>query len=325
MIRLAAAFACAVASTAIAAPRTFVASWGNDANLCSRSAPCRSFQVAVASTDAAGEVVALDSGSYGPFSIDNKSLSIVVPDGVHAGISVTSGVGIAVTVAPTDRVLLRGLALNATSPSTASAIKLTSAGALAIDRCTLNGTANSGDGILVSGASSGQEARLSISETTIRGFIRSVSFRGTGMVASFPANLSLEVRDSSFVDSDLDALDLSRIDQSADVAIQRSVVAHGYNGIWLEQNATNGNGQMNAVIDDTLIAFNASAAAGIVGYRPGHPRVTLTGNVIADNDVGLYVEASGAGGEEIAFTRLDNTIRASPILLVTPLDIAPPM
>jgi hypothetical protein len=83
------------ASSASAIPRTFVASSGKDTHACTRAQPCRGFAAALALTDAGGEIVVLDSAGYGPVTID-KSVSIVAPPGVYAGISVLSGDGITI-------------------------------------------------------------------------------------------------------------------------------------------------------------------------------------------------------------------------------------
>ena len=92
-------FAAFFASTSRAqVQRTFVSGAGNDANPCSRTAPCRTFGAAMAQTNAGGEVYVLDSAGYGPFTI-NKSVSIVAPLGVTAGISVFSGDGIDINAA----------------------------------------------------------------------------------------------------------------------------------------------------------------------------------------------------------------------------------
>src|SRR3954463_16798450 len=62
--------------------RTFVASYGNDANDGSRAAPKHTFQSAHDAVSAGGQIVVLDSAGYGPFTI-TKSLTIVVPPGVN--------------------------------------------------------------------------------------------------------------------------------------------------------------------------------------------------------------------------------------------------
>ena len=63
-------FAALTAADATAArQRTFVASYGSDANLCIIAAPCRTFPPAVALTLNGGEVVVLDSGEFGSVTI----------------------------------------------------------------------------------------------------------------------------------------------------------------------------------------------------------------------------------------------------------------
>src|SRR6266571_7551654 len=78
----------AVHKAAALAQRTFVsAASGNDANPCTRTAPCRNFQAAIAQTASGGEVIVLDSGGYGTVTI-NQSVSLIAPPGIYAGISV---------------------------------------------------------------------------------------------------------------------------------------------------------------------------------------------------------------------------------------------
>ena len=78
------------------AARVFVSSAGSDANDCSRSSPCRTFQRAHDAVTAGGEVVALDSAGYGAVSI-TKSVTIS-GEGVHAAATSPSGGGNVVTV-----------------------------------------------------------------------------------------------------------------------------------------------------------------------------------------------------------------------------------
>src|SRR5215467_3454576 len=87
--------------------RTFVSGLGNDANPCSRTAPCRTFAQAISQTNSSGEVYVLDSAGYAIFTI-TKPVSIVAPPGVTAGISVFSGDGITITAGASDIVILRG-------------------------------------------------------------------------------------------------------------------------------------------------------------------------------------------------------------------------
>ena len=56
----------AIADTAAAqATRTWVSGVGDDANPCSRTAPCKTFAGAISKTAAGGEINCLDPGGFG--------------------------------------------------------------------------------------------------------------------------------------------------------------------------------------------------------------------------------------------------------------------
>lgn len=123
---------------AAAAQRTFVSTTGNDANTvanCSLASPCRSFASALTVTGTGGEIIVLDSGGYGQVTID-KSVSIIAPDGVYAGITVPAGAD-GVDVAGADIVVvLRGLTINGQGGNVG--ISFLQGRALHIDRCTVS-------------------------------------------------------------------------------------------------------------------------------------------------------------------------------------------
>ena len=99
--------------------RSFVSGLGSDTNApnCTRTAPCRTFQVAHDNTIASGEITVLDAGSYGSVTI-TKNISII-NDGVgEAGALVSGGgVGITVNAGAKDRVSLRGLTIKGLDPA----------------------------------------------------------------------------------------------------------------------------------------------------------------------------------------------------------------
>ena len=65
-----------VASSAHAqATRTWVSGVGDDANPCSRTAPCKTFAGAISKTAAHGEISVLDPGPYGAVTI-TKSITL---------------------------------------------------------------------------------------------------------------------------------------------------------------------------------------------------------------------------------------------------------
>src|SRR5207247_2763248 len=57
------------------ATRTWVSGVGDDANPCSRTAPCKTFAGAISKTAVDGEIDALDSGGFGAVTI-TKAITI---------------------------------------------------------------------------------------------------------------------------------------------------------------------------------------------------------------------------------------------------------
>src|SRR4030088_1986417 len=94
-------FTCAFASMAQAqATRTWVSGVGDDANPCSRTAPCKTFAGAISKTAVDGEIDALDSGGFGAVTI-TKSITID-GDSNLAGILAAGTTGVIINVSATS-------------------------------------------------------------------------------------------------------------------------------------------------------------------------------------------------------------------------------
>jgi Right handed beta helix region len=99
------------------ATRTFVSGVGNDADPCSRTAPCKTFAGAISKTFINGEIDCLDPGGFGAVTI-TKSITIDCT-GTFGSIlgSGTNGIIINIAVSANDpfrTVRLRGLSINGT-------------------------------------------------------------------------------------------------------------------------------------------------------------------------------------------------------------------
>ncbi|MDQ3742008.1 MAG: hypothetical protein M3389_13800 [Actinomycetota bacterium] len=92
------------------ATRTWVSGVGDDANPCSRTAPCKTFAGAISKTANGGEINTLDSGGFGGVTI-TKSLTIKAR-GSLGGALVSGTNAIVVNAAATDKVTLDGLDIN---------------------------------------------------------------------------------------------------------------------------------------------------------------------------------------------------------------------
>src|SRR5687767_12372267 len=151
-------FACGLATDAMAAQRTFVASNGADTDPCTITSPCRSFAFALTQTDSGGEIVALNAAGYGSVPID-RSVTITSNSRFFPGIAAATGSAVSV-IAPGLNIVLRGLALNGVGASTG--ILMSDAGTLTVENCIVSGF--TGTGILVS-----SPATVRIVDTIVRG------------------------------------------------------------------------------------------------------------------------------------------------------------
>jgi hypothetical protein len=102
------------------ATRTFVSGVGNDADPCSRTAPCKTFAGAISKTFINGEINCLDPGGFGAVTI-TKSITIDCT-GTFGSILASGTTGIVINIAvnandPFRVVRLRGFSINGTGAS----------------------------------------------------------------------------------------------------------------------------------------------------------------------------------------------------------------
>jgi len=131
---------CLASTLAVAAQRTFVGTTGTDNPSCSLPAPCRTFTAAIAATNPGGEIIVLDSAGYGTVII-TKSVSIITPPGIYAGITVSSGNGVTIN-APGATVVLRGLTIN--GQGGANGILVQQAAHVRVENCVISNMAAQG-------------------------------------------------------------------------------------------------------------------------------------------------------------------------------------
>ena len=199
----------AAATPASAQPRqTFVSGTGNDANPCSRTRPCRTLDRAITVVADGGQVIVLDSATYGNSITIGKALSIYAPPGVYAGIVQDGSVtGVTVAAPAGAAVVLSGLTIRRFSPTFGGrAIRFNSGGELHVERSVIEGAF--GDGIVAGAAS----ARFYLVDTLVRGgidenaidiaaataFFDRVRVETTALEGLEVANARVSIRDSSF-------------------------------------------------------------------------------------------------------------------------------
>jgi Right handed beta helix region len=200
------ALAAASSLASAQATRTWVSGVGDDANPCSRTAPCKTWAGAISKTMAGGEIDALDPGGFGAVTI-TKAVTLDGSPGSIAGILVSAGNGINVSAAATDKVIIRNMTFEGEGTST-SGISVVTAAHVSIDNVTIYGFAtginvapttnatsvyversriyDNTTGISVNGA--GAAAVLRLSDTAVQNNGTGLATSGGGSITSFNNN-----------------------------------------------------------------------------------------------------------------------------------------
>ena len=242
-------FALTVASAVQAqATRTWVSGVGDDANPCSRTAPCKTFAGAISKTFIGGEIDALDPGGFGTVTI-TKSITI---DGGSAFASIlSSGVqGVIVNVGvsandPERRVTLRRLSFNGTGSSGTvglrtgvRGISILAAKDVFVENCYIAAFTN--EGIRMTTGETGdflyvkdtniQNCATGISVTTTTGFavatlerVRIDRMSGSGFVIGTHGHG--HVRDSMIVNNAADGINMAGTVTDGSVNVESSMLA----------------------------------------------------------------------------------------------------
>ena len=124
---------------------------GDDANPCSRTAPCKTFAGAISKTAAGGEINVLDPGGFGGVTI-TKAITITA-EGFEAGVLVAGTNAIVVNAGANDVVVLRGLDIDGTGTGL-NGIRFLAGKALHVENVTINNFTQAGIDFSPSGNSS---------------------------------------------------------------------------------------------------------------------------------------------------------------------------
>ncbi|MEO6192511.1 MAG: right-handed parallel beta-helix repeat-containing protein [Thermoanaerobaculia bacterium] len=255
----------------------WVSANGNDGNNCNYATPCRTFSGALSRVAPGGEIDVLDSGDFGPVTID-KSVSLVSAGPLGA---IQAGTGNAVTInaGPNDKIVLRGLALDGLGTGS-NGISFIAGGALYVENCTVNAFGQHG----IDFAPTNGSGRLFVTDTLLRnngvgavgGGLRLLASTGPGFVASV---------DGLRAENNVVGL---KAENLGTVTIRNSLAANnGYSGF----SATNssGSGAVRMLIEDSVSTHNGTS--GVLAN--GLATVTLSNVAVTDNQFGLNFLTGG--------------------------------
>jgi len=152
------------------ATRTWVSGVGDDANPCSRTAPCKTFAGAISKTATDGEIDVMDPGGFGQVTIV-KSITI---DGTHGSgfgaILAASGSGVIINItnaADTRKtVRLRNLSINGQGGGSLG-INVLAVNKLFVEECAIYGFQNSSASRGIKVALTAANSHISIKDTVI--------------------------------------------------------------------------------------------------------------------------------------------------------------
>jgi hypothetical protein len=256
-----AGFAIAVQPASAQATRTWVSGVGNDANPCSRTAPCKTFAGAISKTAAGGEINALDPGGYGAVTI-TKSITIDGGSGQVASVLAAGTNGIIINAGANDVVTLRNIQINGVNGTPTpglNGVRFIAGSALVVENVRIFGFNQSGIDINLNTASA---VRVMVTDTI-------VSNSATGIFAKNAGSGRLTV-------------------SAQRVSLLRNSTA-GFKG-----DATIGSAAIFCAISDSMVAGNATGVHA-AGGPSGGVLIQITRSSVVNNvNTGVLADGSAA-------------------------------
>lgn len=284
--------ACAMlwsAPAAAQATRTWISGVGDDVNPCSRTAPCKTFQGAIAKTAAGGEINCLDPGGFGSLTI-TKSISLICDD-------TESGVLVAATNAfivnsTTAVVTISGLdfeGLGQTGVAGVNGVYIVNAAVVHIRNSKIRGFRN---GYGINFQPQNANSQLFVDNVTISESGSSAALTSSGGIninpaAGMAANATItnsQIVDNTNVGIRIDTTGI--IGSAISATIDRVTLSNNGAGILVK--APNGTGTAKLMLTDSLVSFNASQGL-IVNGTPSSANVRVGSSTITGNGNGLLV------------------------------------
>jgi hypothetical protein len=254
------------------APRTWVSGTGDDANPCSRTAPCKTFAGAISKTAPGGEIDALDPGGFGAVTI-TKAITID-GGGQVASVLVAGTNGIVVSAGAGHTVTLRNLRINGvagTGTGGLNGVQFLSGAALHIENCAIFGFTQSGININTTSSSA---TSLFVTDTVVSNSASGIVARNAGTGIVF-------------------------------VSMQRTTLAQN-SAFGLKLDGSGGPGTIIAAVSDSLIAGNGTGMSAVSGAG-SLVSVRVTRSSISNN-LTTGALSDGSAGQTAAILFSDNLI-----------------
>ncbi len=271
-------FSCVLAVPAFAqATRTWVSGVGDDANPCSRTAPCKTFAGAISKTAAKGEINALDPGGFGAVTI-TKSITID-GGGFISGVLVSGTNGIVINAGSSDSITLRNLDINGLTTGL-NGIHFIAGGNLIVEKVNIYGFSNTGlGGINISPTAPSGMVDVTIVDSLINdNNTRAIALTPTGTMV---INATIDRVTMTNNNRGVHATD------GANVTIKNSTLS---NNTFYGISAVGSLRDTTVNVDDATIAFNGTSGIHVVGT---YVDVNLSNSTVTSNPVAFTSSSGG--------------------------------
>jgi hypothetical protein len=280
--------------------RTWVSGVGNDADPCSRTAPCKTFAGAYAKTNAGGEIDVLDRGGFGQVTI-SKAITIEGGD-LSGGILAGGGNGIVVNVSGNTVVTIRNVAIiGVVGPNGApplNGIRLIQAGKLHVEHCEIYNFTQRGIDVAPTGAASVYVKDSFIHDNVGAGI--GMTPGAGGSVKGHLDNVRSENNQNGFVEQD-----------KTKVSIRNSVAAGNASNGFLAIGSAAGGPDM--LVESCITTNNGSNGVRVQGNA--NAKIRISNVTITDNPTGISIAAGNVISSENNSIQ-GNTVDGAPSMMV---------
>ncbi|HEX8102383.1 MAG TPA: right-handed parallel beta-helix repeat-containing protein [Solirubrobacteraceae bacterium] len=261
------------ATASAQATRTWVSGVGDDANPCSRTAPCKTWAGAQPKTATGGEINAIDTGGFGTITI-TKSLTLD-GNGTQATTTACGTQGVLVNAPTNAKVALRDFRINGCRDSAnpgLNGVRVLSAGVVRIDNLRVYGFSNAGFAL----EPSHLKARVMIQDTSIH----DNGAYGIFARPSTGGNLRTSVVNTSIDDNGNGILSSSAYGPSK-VRVFDSVISESAQSTFV------GFGLWSAGADSSVRVGDSRIVGNLKGLHQSDSGTMLSygGNIVDDNNV----------------------------------------
>jgi hypothetical protein len=276
-------FALALVSLASAqATRTWVSGVGDDANPCSRTAPCKTFAGAISKTAAGGEINAIDPGGFGAVTI-TKAITFdgagTLASILHSGTN-----GVIVNAGTADHVLIRNVSFNGGGSTPGlSSVRVLQAASVTLENVTIEGVSVAG--VNVEPTASG--VSIYLRNVTIR--------RGAGTLTTVSGVLLSGATGS--ITAHLENVSIS--------GFRRGIDAGENSVVHVDRSSIVGNGiGINSAVATALVRLSDSTVTGnTTGLSTGAPPPSTAGQIISYNNNRLRGNTTDGAPTSAVYTR----------------------